>query len=168
MANIFGAGLRRLRAEHVDLAQMTKGMEEAAQVENTVGIKPIGMISVMASLAPMFGLLGTVDGMIKAFNKIGLGGMGDPEALAADIGEAMITTWFGLVIGIPAMALYFWLKSRFNAQMASIGHTVGELEQEIAIMIKRVESGEFPVEAIQLPDTSPAAAMMPPQAPPAS
>ena len=58
----------------------------------------------------MLGLLGTVSGMIKAFNTMGTTGMGSPELLAANIGEALITTATGLVIAIPAMFFFFSLK----------------------------------------------------------
>ncbi len=64
--------------------------------------------------SPMIGLLGTVSGMIGAFATIASGGMGRPELLAGDIGEALITTATGLVIGIPAMIFYFVLRNRLN------------------------------------------------------
>ena len=56
----------------------------------------------------------TVSGMIKAFQKIGLGAMGDPEMLAANIGEAMITTAAGLLVAIPSMFAYFLLRNFLN------------------------------------------------------
>ncbi len=71
MTNILHAGLRRLNDELPDMTSVEKAMEEAAVEENTVGMKPIGYISIIASIAPMFGLLGTVSGMIKAFQTIG-------------------------------------------------------------------------------------------------
>tara|TARA_Y100000588_G_scaffold14983_1_gene16072 strand:+ start:549 stop:737 length:189 start_codon:yes stop_codon:yes gene_type:complete len=58
---------------------------------------------VIAGVAPMIGLLGTLSGMIGAFQAIGTKGMGRPEAFAEDIGEALITAASGLVIGIPSM-----------------------------------------------------------------
>ena len=137
MTNILGAGLRRLTEDHLDLATVEKAMEEAAVEENAASMRPISLVSVMASLAPMFGLLGTVDGMIKAFKKIGLGGMGDPEALADDIGQAMVTTWFGLVVGIPAMLLYFVLKSKYQGRMARVGRVLGDMTHHLALSLKR-------------------------------
>lgn len=74
-------------------------------------------LNVVASVAPMIGLLGTVSGMISAFQTIGRGGMGRPELLAGDIGEALITTATGLTIGIPAMIAYFVLRNRLNSAM---------------------------------------------------
>jgi biopolymer transport protein ExbB len=74
----------------------------------------INYLNVVATVAPMVGLLGTVSGMIGAFSTIASGGMGRPELLAGDIGEALITTATGLVIGIPAMIAYFVLRNRLN------------------------------------------------------
>lgn len=138
MTNILHAGLRRLSEESLEMESVEKAMEEAAVEENTVGMKPIGYISIIASVAPMFGLLGTVSGMIKAFQKIGLGGMGDPERLAADIGEAMITTAFGLIVGIPAMFFYFFLKARFATNMSRIGRVLGDLTHHMGTRLKGV------------------------------
>lgn len=131
MTNIFSAGLQRLNADTLDLDSVESAMEEAATEENTLGLKPINYISIIASISPMMGLLGTVSGMIKAFQKIGLGGMGDPEKLAGDIGEAMVTTAFGLIVGIPAMFFYFFLKSKFTGNMSRIGRVLGNLTHEM-------------------------------------
>ncbi len=77
----------------------------------------INYLNVTAAIAPMIGLLGTVSGMISAFQTIGQGGMGRPELLAGNIGEALITTAAGLVIGIPAMLFYFILKNRLSRRI---------------------------------------------------
>lgn len=130
MTNIFHAGLRRITDMYQKEA-VEKAMEEAAVEESTVGLRNINYLSIIATVAPMFGLLGTVSGMIKAFQKIGLGGMGDPEKLAADIGEAMITTAFGLIVGIPAMFFYFTLKTKFLSNMARIGRLLGDLTHDM-------------------------------------
>ncbi len=130
MTNILHAGLRRI-TESYNKGSVEKAMEESAVEENTVGLRNINYLSILATTAPMFGLLGTVSGMIKAFQKIGLGGMGDPEKLANDIGEAMITTAFGLIVGIPAMFFYFSLKSKFSANMARIGRVMGDFTHDM-------------------------------------
>ena len=84
--------------------------------ENAIG-QWIHYLNVVASVAPMIGLLGTVSGMISAFQTIGRGGMGRPELLAGDIGEALVTTATGLTVGIPAMIAYFILRNRLNSLM---------------------------------------------------
>lgn len=87
----------------------------------------INYLNVVAAVAPMIGLLGTVSGMISAFQTIGQVGMGDPSALASDIGEALVTTATGLVIGIPAMVAYFVFRNRLNARMLHTVETGGNL-----------------------------------------
>ena len=65
----------------------------------------------------MIGLLGTVSGMIGAFQSISTSGMGRPELFAGNIGEALITTATGLVIGIPSMICFFIMRNRLNNGM---------------------------------------------------
>lgn len=81
--------------------------EETAQIE-----KHLGAISVIATLLPMLGLLGTVVGMIVAFNAIALHGTGDPKILANGISQALITTEAGLVASIPLIYLHQVLSAR--------------------------------------------------------
>jgi biopolymer transport protein ExbB len=88
-------------------------------------MKPINYLSMLGSVSPMLGLLGTVSGMIKAFQNIAMGGMGKPEVLANNIGEALITTAAGLIIAIPAMTFYFIYKNNFIKHMSTMGRMVG-------------------------------------------
>lgn len=97
----------------------------------------INYLNVVAAVAPMIGLLGTVSGMISAFQTIGQVGMGDPTALANDIGEALITTATGLTIGIPAMIAYFVFRNRLNARILATVETGGDL---IDVYVEREES----------------------------
>lgn len=87
----------------------------------------INYLNVVAAVAPMIGLLGTVSGMISAFQTIGQVGMGDPSALAGDIGEALITTATGLTIGIPAMIAYFIFRNRLNGRVLQTVERGGDL-----------------------------------------
>lgn len=101
-------------------------VENLEAEENSVS-QWVTYLNVVASVAPMIGLLGTVSGMISAFQTIGRGGMGRPELLAGDIGEALITTATGLVIGIPAMIAYFILKNRLNTAMIATAQAGTEI-----------------------------------------
>ena len=91
----------------------------------------INYLNVVAAVAPMIGLLGTVSGMISAFQTIGQVGMGDPSALASDIGEALVTTATGLVIGIPAMVAYFIFRNRLNANVLKTVEAGGDFIDEL-------------------------------------
>ena len=75
----------------------------------------INFLSLITGIAPMLGLLGTISGMIGAFDKIGAGGMGKPELLASNIGEALITTATGMMIGIPSMLSYFLFRNLLSS-----------------------------------------------------
>lgn len=111
------AGLRHLNP---DDPEGTKGRVEEAigeavgREESQIGYW-INFLSLITAVSPMIGLLGTVSGMIGAFQKIGAGGMGKPELLASNIGEALITTAAGLIIAIPSMFFYFYFRNSLNS-----------------------------------------------------
>lgn len=139
LTNVLSAGLRRLRpGDEVDIPAVEKAMEEASQEEVASGMKPLGYLSVVTQVAPMFGLLGTVTGMIGAFNKIGLGKMGDPEKLADDIGVAMITTAAGLIVAIPAMFAYFGFKAQYTSNISRISSLLGDLTYHLGIGARKI------------------------------
>ena len=71
----------------------------------------VNYLNVIATIAPMIGLLGTVTGMIQSFDALAAG-KAEPQDLANGIGEAMLTTAGGLIVGIPAMFLYFFFRNR--------------------------------------------------------
>lgn len=71
-------------------------------------------IAVLATVAPLLGLLGTVTGMITTFNAIAAYGSSDPRLLSGGISEALITTEAGLIIAIPVMLLHSLLSSRVD------------------------------------------------------
>jgi biopolymer transport protein ExbB len=75
----------------------------------------------VATISPLLGLLGTVFGMISAFNSIASSdAMGRPELLAAGISEALLTTAAGLTVAIPALSFYLFFISRVDALVVEI------------------------------------------------
>jgi biopolymer transport protein ExbB len=72
-------------------------------------VRPLGII---ASVSPLLGLLGTVFGMIKAFDRVSAGGLGRGERLAGGIAEALVTTGAGLLVAIPALLLFHYFRGR--------------------------------------------------------
>jgi biopolymer transport protein ExbB len=87
--------------------------EAVSREEAQVGFW-INFLSLITGISPMLGLLGTVSGMIGAFETIGFGGMGKPELLAANIGIALITTAAGLIIAIPSMFAFFIFRNNLS------------------------------------------------------
>ena len=136
---VFGAGLERCSSKReVNYNKVKEAIEEASTEEITSYMKPIDYLSIIGATSPMLGLLGTVSGMIKAFNKIGAGGMGHPEQLAGNIGEALITTATGLIIAIPAMLCYYFFRNSFIKSTATLGRNIGAL-------LDTMETGELPL-----------------------
>ena len=85
-------------------------------------------LPIIANLSTMLGLLGTISGLIRAFFVIqGHGGPVDPSLLAGGIAEAMITTYFGLVVAIPASACHGLLEGAIEARIQEIELALGKL-----------------------------------------
>ncbi len=124
MTSVLDAGLERINEDDFDSAHVSEAIEEAGNEQMVTFMKPINYLSIIGGTAPMLGLLGTVSGMIKAFQTIAAGGMGKPELLAGNIGEALITTATGLIIAIPAMISYFIFKNNFIKNMSTMGRMV--------------------------------------------
>ncbi len=72
----------------------------------------LNMLGTIASISPLLGLLGTVTGIIEAFNALQAGAAGDPRALSGGIAEALIATAAGLCVAIPALIGYRYLRGR--------------------------------------------------------
>jgi biopolymer transport protein ExbB len=75
--------------------------------------RPLGII---ANTAPLLGLLGTVIGIVEAFDVVARqGALGDPSALADGIAKALLTTVFGLIVAIPTLMAYHYFVGRSEA-----------------------------------------------------
>jgi biopolymer transport protein ExbB len=72
----------------------------------------LNSLGTIASISPLLGLLGTVTGIIRAFNAVMLGGMGDPRLLAGGISEALVCTAGGLAVAIPSFIAYRYLRGK--------------------------------------------------------
>ena len=83
----------------------------------------VGAIAVIASIAPLLGLLGTVSGMIKTFRLMTLFGAGDPAAVSSGISEALVTTELGLVVAIPALIVHALLTRRIKRYQSQLDDT---------------------------------------------
>ncbi len=108
---IFTAVLRKHGAPEALLKEAAQdaGRREAARLERFVE-----SIGVVAALGPLLGLLGTVLGMIKVFQRVNEVGAGSPVEMAAGIWEALIATAYGLIVGIPALVMYRVLLGRID------------------------------------------------------
>ena len=136
VTNIIEAGMNRVDVNNFDPEQVKEAIEESSAEELAGPFVLINYLSVVGSLSPMVGLLGTVSGMVKAFNVIEAEGAGSAQALAGNISEALITTATGMIVGIPAMFFFFFFKNRYGKITSRIGRVVGELQFTLNKAIK--------------------------------
>jgi len=123
-ARVLAAGLRR--RGHL-VADVEKAMEDQMAKEGSLLRGNIRGISLMAAVAPLLGLLGTVLGIADAFATVEQTGLGKAEsskALAAGINVALYTTIFGLFVAIPATLVAAHLQARARRLVAAIGDAV--------------------------------------------
>jgi biopolymer transport protein ExbB len=97
-------------------------------------------LNVVATIAPIVGLLGTVVGMIEAFHVIAFNGMGDPTLLAGGISKALVNTAAGLSVALPSLAMHHFFRNR----MVGIGIL---LERQLGSLLDDARSRESAGEA---------------------
>jgi biopolymer transport protein ExbB len=97
-------------------AAMLRAAEQAGEEVAVKRFRRLEMLNVLGQVSPMIGLFGTVYGMIVAFQTIaGTGGNADPVMLASGIGTALVTTFWGLLIAIPALSAYASIRNTVDA-----------------------------------------------------
>jgi biopolymer transport protein ExbB len=101
----------------------------------------LNTLGTIAGVAPLLGLLGTVTGIIKAFEAIYAGGMGDPRILSGGISEALLTTAAGLLVAIPSQVAYRYLRGRVDGIVVQIEKDVMRFADALN---DRMESGREP------------------------
>jgi len=122
--------------EHIQLALDEAILKELPKLE-----RGLGLLKLLAAVAPLLGLLGTVIGMIATFQAISLFGSGDPKLMASGISQALITTVLGLLAAIPLLFLHNFLQglSRSLVQLLD--------EQAAALLIQ----SQHPVSQSSMP-----------------
>ena len=111
LTRIISAGFSR---KELGLGEMEKAMIGCGQQESSILSRNLRGLGVIANLAPMLGLFGTVIGMIRAFDVISKAGTGNPGLVAEGISQALFTTAAGLIVGIPSLAIYHFFRSRID------------------------------------------------------
>jgi biopolymer transport protein ExbB len=101
----------------------------------------LNTLGTIAGVAPLMGLLGTVMGIIKAFNAIYAGGLGDPRLLSGGISEALITTAAGLCVAIPSYIAYRYLRGRVDGLVVQMERDVVRFADALN---ERLENGGEP------------------------
>lgn len=117
-------------------------MDEAIMRETPILERYQGILKVLAAVAPLLGLLGTVVGMIITFQQLTLFGAGDPKLMAGGISQALMTTVLGLVVAIPLVLL--------QSIIASSSQRLVEIleEQSAGLIARRAESEDTLPESV--------------------
>ncbi|MCK6481117.1 MAG: MotA/TolQ/ExbB proton channel family protein [Planctomycetaceae bacterium] len=125
VTNILAAGLPKLNNGFDTMKQI---MSEQAAVEATKLHQKISYLSLISNLAPMWGLFGTVSGMILAFaNIVILGPKVTPKDLAMGVQQALITTFEGLFVAMPCMMAFFWYRNKVVALINELTGVADEM-----------------------------------------
>jgi biopolymer transport protein ExbB len=128
ISNVILAGLERYRGTEFGFAEYKAAVEEAGEDQTGQLYRKTEPLNVIGAVAPMLGLLGTVSGMINAFNVIAAsGGMARPDELASGISEALVTTLMGLIVAIPTMIAFSYFRNRIDSIVAEAGKRVEQV-----------------------------------------
>lgn len=116
------AALLQVAREHPGVDAETLGLQlDEAIIAQTPRIQQgVGFIALLAGIAPLLGLLGTVTGIIETFQAITLHGTGDPRLMSGGISRALITTVMGLLVAIPMFLLHSLLSERSAGLLARL------------------------------------------------
>ena len=120
LGQVLSAGMGKISVsfDEASAAMQQVGDSEAMKLEHRLGI-----IALIAQIGPMFGLLGTVDGMVQAFEVIASKDQTPrPSDLAQGIGTALVTTVVGLWIAIPAIAFYSIVRIILSRRLFEVGN----------------------------------------------
>ena len=141
VAAVFAHGVRKWGKTSVEVEQaiIDGGERQIGQLR-----RHLRVLNGVATVTPLLGLLGTVIGMIKAFNDIATAGaMGRAEELAVGIALALLTTATGLLIAIPALTIYMYLAGRVDVlvmEMDQLAQQVVELISAEALVAASASS----------------------------
>lgn len=116
-ASVLHAGVLKIGASRDEVlsAMEATALYELAQLESK-----LGMLATVANLAPILGFLGTVWGMIVAFDVIHTGGLSDPSRVAGGISQALYTTAWGLIVAAIALPFHNYFAGRVAAQSRTL------------------------------------------------
>lgn len=138
IAAIIHAGLTR---HHLGTAAIEKAIESAGTIEMSFLERGLIVLASVANIAPMLGFLGTVSGMISAFNAIAAAEQVNAKLVASGISEALITTATGLLIAIPVQAFHNYFVSRIDGFVIEMEESTAELVDTMVDMEQKAGGG---------------------------
>jgi biopolymer transport protein ExbB len=134
LGRILAAGLAN---RHRDRNVMLEAIDDAGRHIVHDLERFLNTLGTIAAISPLLGLLGTVTGMMRTFKAITTAGIGNPAAMAGGISEALITTAAGLIVAIPALVAYRYLRGRVDA-------LVIQMEKESLRLVQAIDRASEP------------------------
>jgi biopolymer transport protein ExbB len=136
-----GKPVARVMAAGLDCCQMQREAMENALQEAILREVPamerfLSTLGMLAAIAPLLGLLGTVTGMIETFHVITQFGTGDPRMMSGGISEALVTTMLGLSVAIPIMLAHTLLNR-------AVDKRVGQMEEKAVALVNIVHKSQY-------------------------
>jgi biopolymer transport protein ExbB len=116
-----------INARHEKREVLESILQEAILKELPRLERALPFLNIMAAVAPLLGLLGTVTGMISTFEVINIHGTGDPRLMSGGISVALVTTMLGLMVAIPIMLMHTFLSRQ-------VEHIIGDMEEKSVAM----------------------------------
>jgi biopolymer transport protein ExbB/TolQ len=137
LGRVIGAGLTAYRLSpqnnrDIAVESVARALERQAQREVQSLKRGLGLLATVGSTAPFVGLLGTVMGIVTAFEKMAATGAGGLGTVSAGIAEALVTTAFGLLVAIPAVMAYNDLQGWVDARSVDISESSNEFLDVVA------------------------------------
>jgi biopolymer transport protein ExbB/biopolymer transport protein TolQ len=136
LGRVIGAGLQAFKSapKNADAAteSVARALERQASREVQTLKRGLGLLATVGSTAPFVGLLGTVMGIVTAFQKMAETGSGGLGTVSAGIAEALVTTAFGLLVAIPAVMGFNFLQGWVDGRAVDLAESSNELLDEVS------------------------------------
>jgi biopolymer transport protein TolQ len=122
----------QVASKELTFESVARALERQAQREAATMKRGLAILATVSATAPFVGLLGTVMGIVTAFQEMAVSGSGGLGTVAGGISEALITTAFGLIVAIPAVMLFNFLQGWVDARAVDISESANEFLDVVA------------------------------------
>jgi biopolymer transport protein ExbB/TolQ len=145
LGRVIGAGLTAFKVNQAGRADfifesVARALERQSQREQATLKKGLAVLATVGATAPFVGLLGTVMGIVNAFQSMAASGSGGLGTVSAGIAEALITTAFGLLVAIPAVMLFNYMQGWVDARAVDISESSNEFLDVVARKLAETKS----------------------------
>jgi len=149
LTRILSAGLLRFQRSAFGAFEMKDALEEAGQEQTARLYRSTDALGVIGSIAPLLGLLGTVLGMVGAFESLSITSGGSSEELASNISLALVTTLLGLILAIPCISGYTFFRNRIDAFASETAAEIDRLVLSLESATSAAPTGARAVQGVR-------------------